>query len=218
MGEKTGFFKIDRRLLEEALWLSEPFTKAQAWVDLIGRASYADTEGCKRGQIITTERALADRWKWTRKKVQCFLRALEASEMVKIDRLQGTRLGTSQGTSQGTRITLENYGKYQGQGTSLGTREGTSLGTYKKNIKNIKNNISIMPDGIREELVQIFGDRTDQLIEDVRTYYEGHPEKEFPGWRQAVLQFNSNQQRWARPKKAADPMARAIAAFMEEET
>ena len=43
MGQKTSFFTIDRKLLEEELWLAEPFTKGQAWLDLIGRASYKDT-------------------------------------------------------------------------------------------------------------------------------------------------------------------------------
>ena len=73
-----------------------------------------------------------------------------------------------------------------------------------------------MPDGIETELSEIFGEKTGQLLEDVRLYYENHPEKEFPGWKEAALQFNANQKRWAKPKKGSDPMSRAIAAFMEE--
>ena len=225
MGARTSFFTIDRRLLEEELWLSEPFTKGQAWLDLIGRARYKDTEETKRGEIITSERELAARWKWTRKKVQCFIQSLEKAGMI-TRRPQGTREGTRQGTNKGTSLTLENYAFYQGQGTSKGTSEGTREGTKnrkstysnKTNKTNI-NNISYMPDGIREELAELFGDKTEQLIESVRTYYREHPERDFPGWKDAALQFNANQQRWQKQpkrKRPADPMGRAIAAFMEE--
>lgn len=221
MGERTSFFTIDRRLFEEELWLSEPFTKGQAWVDLIGRASYKDGNQIRRGEILSTERELAARWRWTRKKVRCFLQSLENAGMIKRT-IQGPSEGPKKGPKQGTSILLENYAFYQGQGPKQGPREGPSEGpkngksTYsnKTNINNITN-ISYMPDGIREELAQLFGgERTEALLAEVRAYYQEHPEKEFPGWKEAALQFNANQKRWqSRPR---DPMARAIAAFMEE--
>ena len=221
MGQKTSFFTIDRKLLEDDLWLAEPFTKGQAWLDLIGRASYKDGEKAKRGEILTSERELAERWKWTRKKVQCFLQNLERAGMIK-KTVQGTREGTSKGTSKGTSIMLENYAFYQGQGTRQGTSEGTREGTKndissysnKTNITNI-NNISYMPDGIKEELAQLFGgERTEALLAEVRDYYQEHPEKEFPGWKEAALQFNENQKRWQGNRRPRDPMSRAIAAFI----
>lgn len=214
MGERTTFFTIDRKLLEDELWTAEPFTKGQAWVDLIGRASYKDGELTRRGELIITERGLADRWKWPKPKVRRFLEWLEKEGMI-----TRTKMRTKNRSGYRTKINVEKYSIYQDVRTENRTKNRTENRTTNRNNINNLNNISLnTPDGVREELAQIFGDRTDQLIEDVRTYYEGHPEKEFPGWRQAVLQFNSNQQRWARPKKAADPMARAIAAFMEEET
>jgi hypothetical protein len=42
--ERTTFFKIDRKLLESEWWVSEPFSKPQAWVDLIGLANYGDVK------------------------------------------------------------------------------------------------------------------------------------------------------------------------------
>lgn len=62
--------------------------------------------------------------------------------------------------------------------------------------------LSYMPDGMSEELQSLYGDRTEALIEDVRRYYESHPEKEFPGWPIAVAQFNANQKRWGSASKA----------------
>lgn len=141
MGDKTTFFTIDRRLLHEDLWTAEPFTRGQAWVDLIGRANFANTKTLKRGEIIVSERTLAERWHWSRKKVQSFLAFLEAENMVKIERIQGTSKGTTKGTSKGTRLKLENYSKYQDQGTTKGTSQGTRKGTINnKDIRTMINN------------------------------------------------------------------------------
>lgn len=125
MGEPTTYFKIDRSLLSSELWLSEPFTKAQAWIDLIGRANYSETQHfygskvvtLKRGQLITSTNALAQRWGWNRKKVVNFLKALETAKMV-----------TAEGSAEGTTLTIENYDKFQLSGTTKGSAEGTSRG------------------------------------------------------------------------------------------
>lgn len=218
MGERTTFFTIDRKLLEDELWTAEPFTKGQAWVDLIGRASYKDTDELKRGEIITTERELATKWKWPNAKVHRFLEFLETEQMI-----TRSKVRSKNRSKERSRITLEKYGFYQGERSKERSNErsndrsknGKSTYSIKNNINNI-NNISLnTPDGVREELAQIFGDKTEQLLEDVRAYYEQHPEKEFPGWREAALQFNRNQQRWGQ-RKRQDPMANAIAAFLAE--
>ena len=75
---KDGFFKLQRKLLESDLWLTEPFTKGQAWVDLIGLANFADVEKFdgatihvyKRGQVVTSYGTLAKRWKWSVNRVR----------------------------------------------------------------------------------------------------------------------------------------------------
>ena len=116
-----GYFKIERDFLDSAFWLSEPFTKPQAWVDLIGLANYADKtkfykgsfQSIKRGQIITSKQALANRWKWSKHKVHAFLRTLEDAEMV-----------TMEGTTKGTLLTVVNYALYQDVGNAKGTQKG----------------------------------------------------------------------------------------------
>ena len=45
-----GWIRLYRSLLDSDLWLKEPFTRGQAWVDLIGLANYADTERIYKGQ------------------------------------------------------------------------------------------------------------------------------------------------------------------------
>lgn len=117
----SGFFKIERDFMSSPFWLSEEFTKPQAWIDLIGMANYADKtkfykgvfQSVKRGQIVTSQQALADRWKWSRHRVSDFLRTLEAANMV-----------TTERTTHGTLVTVVNYGFYQDAGTAKGTTKG----------------------------------------------------------------------------------------------
>lgn len=191
-----GFAPLDRAWIESEEWLSEPFDKVRAWIDIFTRASYADTEAVKRGQLITSERSLATRWKWPRSRVT---RILEKWE--KEGRITRTNNRTSMQARYGTTITVENYEKYQASRTTDRTNNRTTDRTYKNNINNL-NNISLnMPDGMEAELLSLYGDRTTALIEDVRRYYEGHPDKEFPGWKLAMAQFNANQARWGKRSK-----------------
>ena len=66
------------------------------------------------------------------------------------------------------------------------------------------------------------GDRADGLIADVRTYYETHPDKRFPGWPVALAQFDRNQQRWGKAetpkrKKTTEELAEQVFAELEAE-
>lgn len=110
MAKNKGFFTVERAFLDTSLWLSEPFTRGQAWLDLIGLANYEATEEWRgarsvqipRGAILTTCRELAERWGWSRTKAWRFICELKANGMVNATRNNGE-----------TMITIENYGKYQ---------------------------------------------------------------------------------------------------------
>lgn len=141
-----GYFIIDRGLLEHPIWTDDkPFCKGAAWVDLIGRANWKTSERMvgaelvrvKRGQLITSEGALAARWGWSKRKVRRFLLTLEAAQML-----------SKKGTTKGTTLTIENYGKYQLEGTTDGptkepqrnhegtTKEPQRVNTIKKEKKD----------------------------------------------------------------------------------
>ena len=140
---KGNFFKVYRTLLDSDLWLAEPFTRGQAWIDLIGLANYDRTETFYRGELQIIERGqiktscvwLANRWGHNRKWVNHFLKQLETLKMV-----------TTKSTPNGTTITIENYALYQDvgttkrttEGTTAGTTEGTTAGTQKKKYKENK--------------------------------------------------------------------------------
>lgn len=122
----NSFFKVYRSLLDDPLWLSEPFTYGQAWVDLIGLANFADKDKfyrgqyqrVKRGQVVTSQQALAERWSWGRRKVSTFLRNLESAKMC-----------TVTVTPYGTTITIEKYAFYQDARTAKSTTDSTAKST-----------------------------------------------------------------------------------------
>lgn len=123
-----SWVKCYRSLAENELWLSEPFTKGQAFWDLVMRANHADGRvicgnevvEIRRGQIFTSETKLANRWGWSRNKVRAYLKLLE-----------NLKMGTAESTAKGTRITVENYGIYQGEETGESTAKGTAEGQRK---------------------------------------------------------------------------------------
>lgn len=105
-----GFIKIDRQLFDHWLWNDKPFSKGQAWIDLIGLANYKDSKTPYKGAVVTCERGtvnrsisfLAKRWGWSREKTRTFLGLLESDSMIVLNP-----------TTNHTTITLLNYGKFQ---------------------------------------------------------------------------------------------------------
>lgn len=105
-----GWVKIHRDLLDNELWSDKPFTKGQAWVDLLLLANHKDknvligshTEMVERGSFITSELKLMERWGWGRKKVKLFLNFLESQKMIERN-----------ANNKRTAITIVNYGFFQ---------------------------------------------------------------------------------------------------------
>ena len=110
---------------DERIWLSEPFSKGQAWVDLLLMASWKTTNGYEAGTVYTSIYALADRWKWSRGKVRRFLGLLE----------DDTTIEPKSDTTNGTTILIKKWGKYQGSRPNDDTSDDTNDGTHYKNIK-----------------------------------------------------------------------------------
>jgi hypothetical protein len=105
-----GWITLHRKIEENELWLSEPFTRGQAWVDLLLIANHKPQLLYKRNIPITIERGqvgwsqekLAKRWKWGRKKVETFLKTLENAQQIKLEKKYTL-----------SRIIIINYDKYQ---------------------------------------------------------------------------------------------------------
>jgi hypothetical protein len=137
-----GYFKVHRQLFDNPIWTEEPFTRGQAWIDLLGKANHKDNwmfvRGIKvdilRGETCRAEDSLAKDWKWSRGKVRRFLKLLETESM--IERKQDNRIGI---------ISICNYSAYQDTEKVNGTTNSTIESRQKadkqypnKNVNNVK--------------------------------------------------------------------------------
>lgn len=146
-----GWVKIHRQIQENILWSDKPFSKGQAWIDLLIMANYADGEilskgavvHIKRGQVFRTQKNLADRWGWSIKKVRTFITLLETQKMA-----------TSEGIAQGTLITIENYSVYQDEGQAEALQEDIVEGRQRavegRQKKKNKNKDKFTPPTVEE--------------------------------------------------------------------
>lgn len=152
---KTGsYIKLDRGLKKNSLWLERPFSKGQAWVDLLLLAQGVNKEKQYRGQIqhqksgvvYTSILYLTNRWGWSRNKVYRFLDYLMNAEMIAIQGRTQNDTGsvtvgeTNNGTTNGTIISIVNWELYQYHDTNNdtekrtrnGTTDGTTNGTHNR--------------------------------------------------------------------------------------
>lgn len=116
---EPDYFAVNRRLIRSEQWTSEPFTRSQAWIDLIGLARWEDgfarlrgvRVDVKRGQLCWSIKELAKRWKWSQGKVSRYLCELETDSQIE-----------SQKTNVTTVITITNYDRYQPNGEQIGSQ------------------------------------------------------------------------------------------------
>lgn len=115
-----GWIKLHRAIQEHWLWDDDPFTRGQAFIDLLLMVNHKDKKimfngeliEVKKGSKITSLRQLSDRWKWSTSKVKKYLEQLQKDGMInyKCD-------------NKKTLLTIENYAVYQGQGNTEETQK-----------------------------------------------------------------------------------------------
>lgn len=136
---ETGWIKLHRKILQNDIWLLEPFTKGQAWVDLILLANHKDGKisvrgnilDIKRGQVGWSEVKLSKRWGWSRNKTRRYIKWLKTEQQIE-----------QQKNSTSSIITILNYDTYQQteQQTEQQTIQQKDSRRYtNKNDKNDKN-------------------------------------------------------------------------------
>jgi hypothetical protein len=122
---ERGVFAVDRGVWDHPMFAPEPFTEREAWLWLISAAVWKATRvraGRKlvalvRGQLVFSERFLAEKWKWSKSTVRRFL-----------DRLKTEAMVTTLADRDATLITICNYEKYAFDGTTRGPRTGPPTG------------------------------------------------------------------------------------------
>lgn len=135
-----GYIKIFRQITENKHYLSEPFTRVQAWIDLLLLANHKHTvlriKGMpieiERGQLARSIKGLAERWQWSQGKVDRYINELQTERQIVSKNLGVTTL-----------ISILNYDFYQSDGDVSGKRTVTKRRTDGEQTgtdNNVKNN------------------------------------------------------------------------------
>ena len=142
-----GHIKLHRAIQDNPFYLSEPFTKVMAWIDLLLNAKYEDemewyrgTEIIvKRGQLVVSLGELSKKWKWPKSKVQRFLDYLERENAIERPIRSAVRSAVRTPIQLSSLISIVNYEKYQTSITNTDTECGTKCDTHIKEYNNIIN-------------------------------------------------------------------------------
>lgn len=145
MSEK-GWICLHRKIMDNEIWLSdEPYDRRSAMSELFMLANHTTKTKLfdgnpiviERGQFITSQRKLAERWHWSNTKVKKFLDTLQA-------------LGTIEyfSDTKKTVINVVNYEVYQHYNLSENDTETSQehiksdTETYQKNLTNNVNHLN----------------------------------------------------------------------------
>lgn len=112
---ENSWIRLHRKLMDDPLYFAEPFSKMQAWIDLLLLANFADRVTfirgnrvtIKRGQVAYSREWLSGRWRWSRGKIDRFLDMLERENMI-----------GRQKSAVITCISILNYDTYQDNGST----------------------------------------------------------------------------------------------------
>lgn len=85
-----GWISVHRQIQEHWLWADKPFSKGQAWIDMLMLANHEDKKTLidnnivviESGSFVTSEHKLSERWGWSRWKVHEFLNLLQSDNMI----------------------------------------------------------------------------------------------------------------------------------------
>ena len=137
-----GFIKLFRKLQDHWLWEEKPFTKGQAWIDILMECNHKQQKvnignnliTCNIGESLNSLETWATRWGWNKSKVRRFLKLLKTDTMV-----------DTKPTQQTTHLIVLNYATYsdwritdESQMNRKRNASETQV-TPNNNVKNVKN-------------------------------------------------------------------------------
>lgn len=129
---KQGWISLHRSIQDNWVWKDEPFSKGQAWIDILLMANHQDNKfllgnelaTVEAGSFITSEKKLMERWMWSNTKVRNFLKVLESDKMLVVKK-----------DTKKTVIKVLNYAIYQDS-----KKEESNTEVTPKNTNNNDNN------------------------------------------------------------------------------
>jgi len=106
----NGWISIHRKITNHWVWNDKPFTKGQAWIDILLECNHDERKVLIKGKLLTAKRGeslnslktWSQRWGWSISKVRHFLELLQADSMCDIESESIT-----------TRLKVCNYDNYQ---------------------------------------------------------------------------------------------------------
>jgi len=129
----AGYIKCYRDLRDNPIWQDKPFSKGQAWIDIIFRCNhicnkvtgYGKCDWVLRGQFISSNYKLAESWGWSESSVRAFIKLLESENML-----------TKKSFSKYTLYEVTNYCVYQSVDTEVLQENSNAQKTRKKRTEN----------------------------------------------------------------------------------
>lgn len=186
----TGWICLHRQIFENWIWEDKPFAYGQAWIDILLLANHdnnkfllgSDLIEVERGEFITSELKLMERWGWSKTKVRNFLHLLEKDEMI-----------VRKADHKKTAIKVLNYGAYNNFQTTKKPQEDHKKTSERpvedtnNNDNNVNNDNNInarRPYGMYnnvylsklelEEMVKQYPNDYVEMIENLSTYMRTH--------------------------------------------
>lgn len=139
----NNWIKLNRGLMNNPLWKIKPFSKGQAWVDLLMLTNH--TVGfitTKNGKLIEIKRgdcgysvlSLAQRWGWGRGKINRFFELLNGQKMIQ-----------QKITENHTVISIINYDLYQNStiNSTINDTINSTINGHKQECKERKEYITL---------------------------------------------------------------------------
>ena len=116
----SGYILMHRGWQDNPLFDREEYSRRDAWAWLIESASWKPSRvrvkgemvDLERGQLCFAQRFLAEKWGWSKSRVDRFLKALCAESMIEVRTKNGATSDHAAGQGQSI-ITICNYEKYQ---------------------------------------------------------------------------------------------------------
>jgi hypothetical protein len=146
----SGYFVVQRNLFDHVDFADEPFTEREAWLWLISEAAWkpkrvrfgSGSIELQRGELAHSLRFMAEKWKWSVKRVRGA-----------IDRAEKQGRITRKRAHDGAVITICNYDKYQLSGHTEGQSEGTARaheGHKEEEVKKVIQEKEIVAKKVRD--------------------------------------------------------------------
>ena len=161
---ERGVFAVDRGIWDHPMFADEPLTEREAWQWLIGEASFkartrnigGKVVSLLRGQLAASVRFMAERWQWSKSRVDRFLKRLKTGTMIETDSGTGLLVITICNYDKYQRVSLPDRDSYRdtnrdARGTAAGQqrdkREDTESTEYTEGKKETRASALVVHDG-----------------------------------------------------------------------